>query len=126
MEGETSKIKKLALVERLNLNMSDPMNANLFSIFIENNLSANTTKLLKIETALNLRCDSAEKQLNDKVNTKTFKALEEKMCLLEAAPQTKRDKFSSITEKVESIDLNLKDFQIKIRNFWRKNLPQTV
>ena len=34
MEGETSKIKKLASVERLNLNMSDPMNANLSSIFI--------------------------------------------------------------------------------------------
>ena len=33
MEGETSKIKKLASVERLNLNMSDPMNANLSSIF---------------------------------------------------------------------------------------------
>ena len=36
MEGETSKIKKLASVERLNLNMSDPMNANLSSIFIRN------------------------------------------------------------------------------------------
>ena len=35
MEGKTSKIKKLASVERLNLNMSDPMNANLSSIFIE-------------------------------------------------------------------------------------------
>ena len=34
MEGETSKIKKLASVERLNLNMSDPMNGNLSSIFI--------------------------------------------------------------------------------------------
>ena len=33
MEGETSKVKKLASVERLNLNMSDPMNANLSSIF---------------------------------------------------------------------------------------------
>ena len=33
MEDETSKIKKLASVERLNLNMSDPMNANLSSIF---------------------------------------------------------------------------------------------
>ena len=34
MEGETSKIKKLASVERLNLNISDPMNANLSSIFM--------------------------------------------------------------------------------------------
>ena len=35
MEGETSKIKKLASVERLNLNMSDPMNANLSSSNID-------------------------------------------------------------------------------------------
>ena len=39
MEGETSKIKKLALVERVNLNMSDPMNADLSSIFIEYEIS---------------------------------------------------------------------------------------
>ena len=35
MDGETSKIKKLASIERLNLNTSDPMSANLSSIFIE-------------------------------------------------------------------------------------------
>ena len=34
MEGEKSKIKKLASVKHLNLNMSDPMNVNLPSIFI--------------------------------------------------------------------------------------------
>ena len=39
MEGETSKIKKLASVERLNLNVSDPMIANLFSIFIAVNIA---------------------------------------------------------------------------------------
>ena len=48
---------------------------------MEKKLSANTLKLSAIETGLNLRCDSMEKQINDKVNIKTLNALKEKLLL---------------------------------------------
>ena len=51
--------------------------------------------LSAIETGLNLRCVSIEKQVNDKVYIETFNALEEKVRRLETALQTKEDKVKS-------------------------------
>ena len=75
---------------------------------IEKKLNSNTENLAKI----NQRCDTIEKQLDDKVNVATVQLLEEKVTRLETALITQTRKCGSVSEKINKLDQNVKEFQI--------------
>ena len=89
-------------------------------------LESNIRRLTDIERSLNLRCDTIELELKNRVKKSTFESLEIHLKTFEASLRSNSTKFRKLSENVKDLSKNLARFQNDIPQKLLENLCKKI